>query len=260
MSAPNLESPGSLESPKSPKNKTTDIVIREEPQEELDIIEIEPKVEKDNEPEIEPREKFHLNQDSKQMIKSTMGLLIEFYRVLMGSFLVVFVPQKCGEEVCSFNENVYSGESHKYASLYLNLVCFASFVLLYGVEYYREYLMIQYLEVNHFKSNDNTSVEKALQPLAIYKKNRLWRQDKYYKRLAYLSMGLFVVNVGSSINSIYHHYLDSKTLTVLLTNFIFIATKLVDVITTVYTPKNIFYSAYMKKKIQFNDVDQDHLD
>ena len=150
------------------------------------------------------------------------------------------------------NECSYSG--------YLNLVCFTSFVILYGVEYYREYLMIQYLEVNHFKSNDNLSVEQAIQPLATHKKNRLWRQDKYYKRLAYLSILIFIVNVGSSINSIYHHYLDSKTLTVLATNFIFIATKLADVITTVYTPKHIFYSAYMKKKIQFNDVDEDHLD
>ena len=50
-----------------------------------------------------------------------------------------------------------------------------------------------YLEVNHFKSNDNLSVEQAIQPLATRKKNRLWRQDKYYKRLAYLSIFIFIV-------------------------------------------------------------------
>jgi hypothetical protein len=35
------------------------------------------------------------------------------------------------------------------------------------------------------------------------------------------------------------------------------STKLADVITTVKTEKNVFYSAYLKRKIQYNDVDPD---
>ena len=210
--------------------------------------------------QIEPREKFHLNQDSKQMIKSTLGLCIEFYRVLMGTFLVLFVPQKCGESICSFSENLYSEERSKYISLYTNLGCFVAFIFLYGIEYYREYLLIHLLEVNRFKSNDNKSVEQALQKLSDHKKNRIWRQDRYYKHIAYFSLGIFIINVAISLYSIYQNYYDSKTLTVLGTNFLFITLKLADVITTVHTPKNIFLSAYMKKKIQFNDVDEDHLD
>ena len=34
-------------------------------------------------------------------------------------------------------------------------------------------------------------------------------------------------------------------------------TKVADVYSTVNTKKNVFYSAYLKQKVQFNDVDPD---
>ena len=54
-------------------------------------------------------------------------------------------------------------------------------------------------------------------------------------------------------------YLDSKTLTVYLTNLLFMGSKVSDVFSTVNTKKNVFYSAYLKNKVQFNDVDPDKI-
>ena len=110
--------------------------------------------------QIEPREKFHLNQDSKQMIKSTLGLCIEFYRVLMGTFLVLFVPQKCGESICSFSENLYSEERSKYISLYTNLGCFVICILVLNRILSRVFTYPS-LEVNRFNQMIK-SVEQAL--------------------------------------------------------------------------------------------------
>ena len=56
---------------------------------------------------------------------------------------------------------------------------------------------------------------------------------------------------------VYGHYLDSKTVTVYLTNVLFMGTKVYDVYNTVNTKRNVFYSAYLKNKVQFNDVDPD---
>jgi hypothetical protein len=53
--------------------------------------------------------------------------------------------------------------------------------------------------------------------------------------------------------------LDSKTITVFLTNLLLMGLKVADVFSTVNTPKNIFYSAYLKNKVQFNDVDPDKI-
>ena len=46
------------------------------------------------------------DQDFKQKMGVMSTLLLEFYRVLMGAFLIVFVPQKCGDSICSMDENM----------------------------------------------------------------------------------------------------------------------------------------------------------
>ena len=56
---------------------------------------------------------------------------------------------------------------------------------------------------------------------------------------------------------VYQYYLDTQTTTTFVTNIVVMITKLGDVYTTVNTEKNIFYSAYLKGKVQFNDVDPD---
>ena len=55
------------------------------------------------------------------------------------------------------------------------------------------------------------------------------------------------------------HYLDNKTVTVYLTNALFMALKLNSVKTTTETEKNIFLSAYLTRSIQYNDVDPDKI-
>ena len=209
-----------------------------------------------NTPEQKP-EKIVYNQDTKQKIQTTLLLFLEFYRVLMGVFLIIFIPQKCGEEICSFSENLKNSDGIKYVSLYFNLITFISFFFLYAIEYRREHLLIDYLEVNKFKSTDNESVGVYLDELPIEKREQLWKKDYQYKCAGLVGIFIFIINIIVSVYSIYQDYLGSKTLTVLGTNFLFIAMKLVDVYNTVSTPRNVFLSAYMKKKIQFNDVDPD---
>lgn len=135
---------------------------------------------------------------------------------------------------------------------------FLSLFITYIIEYYREISLIKYLEVNRFKTNDNDSIGETLLLLPERKKTKLWNIDNKYKNSAYVSLGFFLVNSGLSCITIFTHFLDSKTITVLLTNFLFIVFKIYDIYVTVNTKKNIFFSAYLKKKIQFNDVDEDY--
>ena len=66
---------------------------------------------------------------------------------------------------------------------------------------------------------------------------------------------IFIVNSILSGMSLYNRQLESKTLTVYLTNVLFTATKLGNIQSIVYTDPNIFYSAYMTRKVQYNDID-----
>ena len=70
----------------------------------------------------------------------------------------------------------------------------------------------------------------------------------------------FVINLGLSGYVVFTHYLDNKTVTVFLTNALFMGMKLYDIKSITETDKNIFLSAYLTRKIQYNDVDPDKVD
>jgi len=199
------------------------------------------------------------DQDFNQKVNVALTLLLEMYRVIMGSLLILMVPQGCGDHVCGINENIERTGTLDYVGLATNFATLASMLGLYFIEVKRENKMINYLEVNTSKPRDNDAVGEALELLAEDKKNKILAYDHYYCNAGYFSIGLFGLNAVFSSLCIFQNYLDSKTTTVLLTNVLFMGSKLADVITTVKTDKNIFYSAYLKRKVQYNDVDPDKL-
>ena len=46
------------------------------------------------------------DQDFNQKLNVAITLVMELFKVLMGAFLVVFVPQKCGDGICSISQNI----------------------------------------------------------------------------------------------------------------------------------------------------------
>ncbi len=199
------------------------------------------------------------DQDFQQRMNVASTLLLEIYRVLMGAFLVIFVPQKCGENICSLSENINREDGLAKTAIGFNAITMFTFLMLYFVEVKRENKLINYLEVNRFTPVDNDSVGEALQKLATEKKQSIWNYDQYYQTAGYISTGSFILNAIFSTIVIMSHYFDSKTITVLLTNLLFMGLKVSDVYSTVNTKKNVFYSAYLKNKVQFNDVDPDKI-
>lgn len=199
------------------------------------------------------------DQDLKQKTNVATTLVLEIYRVLMGAFLVAFVPQKCDDTVCTLSENMNRVDTMSIVAITFNSLTLLSFLILYYVEVKRENKLITYLEVNKFEPADNESVGNALKKLCPDKKRTIWNYDRYYQKAGYLSTIAFILNAIISSIVVYGHYLDSKTVTVYLTNVLFMGSKVNDVYTTVNTKRNIFYSAYLKKKVQFNDVDPDKL-
>jgi|TARA_Y100000389_G_C17434504_1_gene504655 hypothetical protein len=198
-----------------------------------------------------------LSQDSKQKMNVMVSFGLEFYRVLMGCMLMVFVPQKCGEELCGFGENILNGNKLVDAGFFINLVTCLVFCGFYFVEVKRENKLINYLEVNDDIPNDNDEVGKMLLKLPSDKRGSLLKMDKLYQRLGYVAMIFFVINSAYSGIPIFINYLDNKTITVYVTNVMFLAFKITDSYAVVNTDTNEFLSAYLSTKVQFNDVDPD---
>lgn len=200
------------------------------------------------------------NQDFTQKFNASITFVLELYRVLMGAMLLMFVPQKCGDHLCSSTELMFADAGATYDANYVvNFVTLGSFLFLYVVEFRREHKMIDYLDVNPKFASDNTSVGNALMLLPDKPRHTILNLDHNYQRATYLAMFFFLVNTIFSGCSIYDMYLDSKTTSVFFTNIIFLAMKLIDANALANTETNIFYSAYLKNRVQYNYVDTDKI-
>ena len=198
------------------------------------------------------------NQDQKQKIGMTTTIALELYRVLVASFLILFVPQLCVDHVCSITENAQTGADPLYnAGFTMNCITFAAFSLMYYFESSRERKLIAYMDVNSKEPCDNESVGKLLVSLPENKRETILFYDKMYCKTGYLALTCFIVNTILSGFVVYKYYLDDQTTTTFITSILFMIQKIADVYATVNTERNIFYSAYLRGKVQYNDVDKD---
>ena len=195
------------------------------------------------------------DQDFQQKLGTSISVVAELYKVLVSSLLILFVPQKCGDHVCSFNENLIAGDSVYTGGLVINFITLATFAMMYFAEVKRENRLITYLEVNKSKPSDNESVGRALEMLPTEKRKSILSLDKIYVRLGASAITMFIINTVLSGVVVYKFYLDSQTTTTYVTNILFMTTKLADVYANVTSEQNVFYSAYLKAKVQYNDVD-----
>ena len=200
------------------------------------------------------------DQDTQQKMNVAITLVLEVYRVLMGAMLVLFVPQNCDGRICTLSDNFDRNDGGLTKGAFgINMLTVFAFLILYKFEVSRENKMIDYLNVNSEKPRDNEAVEEALQLLESSKKEELWRLDSHYQKAGYFCMGAFGLNSIISLVVIFNNYLSDKTITVLITNLLFLSFKIKDVFAVVNTEKSIFLSSYLTRKIQFNDVDPDHI-
>jgi hypothetical protein len=200
------------------------------------------------------------NQDTNQKIGVTIAVVVEIYRALIASFLILFVPQSCGDHICSFSENAETGSDPLYnAGFVFNFITMATFVALYYAEVRREVKLIAYLDVNPSRPSDNESVGQVLEKIQPQHKEVILYYDSLYIKAGYTTITCFAINSVLSGLVIYKYYLDDKTTTTFITSLLFVIQKLQQVYVTLKTDKNIFYSAYLSSKVQYNDLDKDKI-
>lgn len=195
------------------------------------------------------------DQDFRQKLNFSALVILELYKVLVSCLLILFVPQKCGDHKCSYSENMQSDNNVYSGGLAINFLTLCLFFILYIIEIKRENRLITYLEVNITKPCDNQSVGNALNYLPEDKKQSIISLDKIYQKIGQTSIIVFTANSILSGIIIYNYYLDSHTTTTFVTNLFFMTSKIYDVYVNVATEENVFYSAYLKSKVQYNDVD-----
>lgn len=195
------------------------------------------------------------SQDFQQKTNMTVSVSLELYRVMVSSLLLLFIPQDCNNDMCTLTENLDETDHQYKIGFILNYITVAAFILMYMTEIRREEKLIKLLEVNPNISTDNESVGQRLEIFPKYKKEQLYNVDQQYQYASYFASAIFIVNTIFSWNVIYPRSLGNQTLLNFITNILFMISKLSNVLAIIHTDDNIFFSAYLNTKVQFNDID-----
>ena len=204
-----------------------------------------------------------ITNDTKQRITSFVNFCLEFYKVLMASFLIYFVPTKCitdRNEIykCSIYDIYYNKNLYNVIIKIFNLITFMFCLCLYYIEIQRENWCIEYLDVDNKLPNNylNTVIEKYPKfKIQMYKLN-----NNYYK-ISYLTIVSILFNFTvSSIYIIQNNY-DSDSYITLFTFILLTLNKLYNSynisLESITTEKA--YSSYMNSHTNYNNIDSDYI-
>jgi len=202
---------------------------------------------------------MRLNTDNKQRLKSLLTFFLEFYKILMGAYLVVFVPRLCDESVCSMNDNIYNDDTFHRVALGFNSFCFILFLNLYRVELQRENWCIKYLDIDDDKAIENLDDEIEEYPEI---KKQMALLNKSYKNAVTLCGGSAILNTGISLYDLSTHWAGTPSLTPLLSSILLIFMKIYGsyFVASSSLVGERAYSAYMSGPKTYNAIDEDYIE
>ena len=95
-----------------------------------------------------------VDQDIIQRIKVGGIFMLQFYKVLTGTMLTLFVPQACygledgSLQICTLTQNYENNEIYHQITMYWNFLSFLLFIGCYLVELKRENWAIKFLSMH----------------------------------------------------------------------------------------------------------------
>ena len=199
-----------------------------------------------------------MDVDTKERLKIIMIFLLQSYKVAMGSMLVLFVPQECGNNsVCSLTDNLTKTDGLHVTTLFFNFVSLISLILCYNSELQRENWCVKHLDIDKNHGDNNLALVLNQKPefkIALDAIN-----NRYYI-LALNAAGVYIINLILSSIVLFNNSAGASTLTSYLGFVILIVMKLYNsVYISVDSKKNArAFSAYMTEFQSFNVIDVDH--
>lgn len=199
-----------------------------------------------------------LTIDERQKLYVGISFILEFYKVLMGTFLITFVPQKCDGHNCSIDEIITNTSPLQLSGNIFNCLTFLFVAYFYYNELYREYWCVTYLDIDETKPNDNLDTQ-----IESYNdiKQDMRRINKSYKDSINKTVFMLFINFIYSSTVIAFNYSGINTITALVSYFILIASKLYTSydISEQSVLKERAFSAFMMTPKTFNVIDADYV-
>lgn len=195
------------------------------------------------------------SEDTTQLLAVILSFLLQLYQMSVGSLIIIFTPQLCDDHACTFSENFEVDYTFYLVVLITNFTTFAFMLTMYILELVREDVLIATMDVDENCNNDGDDVARRMELFSKHERKHLLDLNKWYKYTYYTSLILFLVNAVFSLTVVQKYTIGAQTDTAFTTNVLFMVKKLIDVYSTVAAEENVFYSAYLLAKVQFNNVD-----
>ena len=199
-----------------------------------------------------------IDVDVMQRIKVAGIFLLQIYKVATGTMLSLFVPQSCGEKVCSLTENLENNEIYHKTVLYWNMFSMFTFFTYYLVELRREEWAIQYLDIDNNKSDNSLKEIIIKEPILDKKMDKL---NKYYYNLLRFNCGVYFINVMLTIKMLKDGYHSMSTVSCFVSFVLLVLMKLYNSYVVAYqsVKNDKMMSAYMCEFVSYNVLDSDYV-
>ncbi len=163
-----------------------------------------------------------VDPDNKERLRVCFLFLLEAYKVLMGTFLCVFVPHSCADsDDCSIIDTFKPQTGYELATIIVNGTTFLAICFLYTVELLRENWFIKYFDID--PAFPDLNLKDVITPTL---KTQLLKWNDLYWKAALASTSLVSTNIAMSVIYLSQHYRDTSTVTTILSFSILVLMKL----------------------------------
>ena len=205
-----------------------------------------------------------VDQDIIQRTKVVGIFMLQFYKVLTGTMLSLFIPQACyGEDnslqVCSLTQNYEKTEIYHQFTMYWNGFSFFCFIFCYLLELNREHWAIKFLDV------DNDKPDNSLKAIIVNEPNldkKMDRMNKIYFRGLVITSGVYCINIGLMIKLLITEYHSMSTMSCFISFVLLVNMKLYNSLSVAYqsVKNDKMMSAFMSEFISYNVLDPDYIE
>ena len=198
-----------------------------------------------------------IQQDVIQRVKVAGLFLLQVYKVTTGTLLSLFVPQSCGDTMCTLSQNYENEDVYHKLCLYWNVFSMITFYSYYFVELKRENWSIEYLDVDNNQPDNHLKQVLKTEPELDKRMDQL---NLFYYRTLVINMGVYSVNLGLTIKLLSDNYYNSSTLSCFVSFVLLVMMKLYNswVVAKESLVNDKMMSAYMSEFISFNILDEDY--
>ena len=194
---------------------------------------------------------------SREKLLVLFYVLLDTYRVLIGSFFSIFVPQLCDSNInnysCSITENFTNLSVYNKFVLAFNIITAFLLIVAFIFEFYREQWIRKHFDKDEAKPVDNLQTE-----IQAYKyiKNKLLQINYNYFLLFNMATICNIINIILSGVLIGQYYASLQTATTFITNTLIILFRVIKSLEISYIHRNniIAQSVFLLVPTQFNII------